>query len=286
MSSDMRGDMREDMREDMRGDRSGTVGNAGDARGQWQIAFGQTRHRRLRPVQRKFAYRSFFVRLPMHLLSGQRRGNWLIGLNRPALLSVHDRDHGDGGADCRWLHDALAQAGIAAPASIWLQTFPRILGYVFNPVSFWFCHREDGALIAVMAEVNNTFGQRHCYLLSQRDSAPIKAGSLLQAQKCFHVSPFCALEGDYRFRFMHSRGQVCATVDYHDDDGALLLTSLSGTLEPLNRSAALKALTRYPLFTLSVMARIHWQAVKLWLARVPFHRLPEAPRRFVTRGIR
>jgi uncharacterized protein len=220
----------------------------------------------------------------MHRYSGQRQGNWLFGLNRPALLSLYEQDHGYGQAASDWIKLLLADAGIAAPTQIWLHAFPRVFGYVFKPVSFWYCHRADGALSAIVAEVNNTFGERHCYLLAHSDGEPIKAGSLLCASKAFHVSPFCAVTGSYRFRFMHTKQQVCARVDFHDELGALLLTSLSGKLRDMSNQLALRALVSYPLFTLAVIARIHWQAARLWLVHVPFHRKPTAPQQFVTRG--
>ena len=251
---------------------------------QCQIAFGQTRHSRTRPVQRQFGYRCFFLRVPVHLLAGQRHGNWLFGLNRAALLSWHERDHGDGHSARTWIDRLLAEAGIAAPTQVWLHAFPRIFGYVFKPVSFWFCHRQDGALMAIVAEVNNTFGERHCYLLAHGNGEPIKAGAELSSEKAFHVSPFCAVQGSYRFRFMHAKQQVCMRVDHYDDIGPLLLTSLSGTLQTLNNRTTLHALLSYPLFTVAVIVRIHWQAVLLWLARVPLYRKPAAPEQFVTRG--
>jgi DUF1365 family protein len=155
-----------------------------------------------------------------------------------------------------------------------------VLGYAFKPVSFWFCHRADGALVAVIAEVNNTFGERHCYLLAGHDLA---YGRELEARKVFHVSPFCRVEGRYRFRFMRNAVRLVARIDHDDDAGALLQTSVSGTLEPITPAIMRQAFWRQPLLTLAVIARIHWQAVKLWAKRVPFVGKPTPPERFVTR---
>jgi DUF1365 family protein len=156
-------------------------------------------------------------------------------------------------------------------------------------VSFWFCHRADGSLRAVVCEVNNTFGERHCYLL---DSGGTMAwGQVLDARKVFHVSPFCAVEGSYRFRFMRatqtlgdtSIERIVARIDYHDDHGPLLLTSVSGVLHPLSDATAARALLRHPVMTLGVIARIHWQALKLFVKRVPFFSKPVPPTRIVSR---
>src|SRR6476661_5529786 len=165
-----------------------------------QLCFGQVRHTRLRPARNAFAYGVFFLRLPLRSLGAAPFGGRLFSRNRFNLLSFHDADHGDGcQAPLDWIDGLLKREGIAdADGEIWLQTFPRVLGYVFNPVSFWFCHTKDGALRAVLCEVNNTFGERHCYLLDGGGTMPY--GVELTARKTFHVSPFCAIAGGYRFR--------------------------------------------------------------------------------------
>ena len=158
-----------------------------------------------------------------------------------------------------------------------------MLGYTFKPVSFWYCHRQDNSLAAIVAEVHNTFGERHCYLLPEP-----QWGQTLQADKVFHVSPFCEVTGQYQFRFMrtHAKGQerVVARVDHDDTLGPLVQTSLSGALTPANPFENWRTFCRYPLFTVAVMVRIHWHALLLWLKRVPFFSKPQAPRQFVSRG--
>jgi hypothetical protein len=251
-----------------------------------QVAFGEIRHTRLRPVRHAFSYPGFFLRLRIDTLADRGIAPW-FGIDRRALLTFRSEDHGDGRTPLlEWIRAVLAQSGVQADGAVWLHCFPRVLGYAFKPVSFWFCHRHDGALMAIVAEVNNTFGERHCYLLSEADASPLKQGRTLQARKVFHVSPFCSVEGSYRFRFFNLPDRAIARVDYLDADGPLLLTSMSGRLEPLGPRAARRALFGHPLFTAGVIARIHWQAVRLWWARVPFHRKPAPPEALVTRGHR
>lgn len=247
----------------------------------WRLAFGEVRHRRLRPVEHAFRYASFFLRVPAHRLDGRPAGNLLFGLNRRALLSFRERDHGAGGAALPWIRGLLAQAGIAADGEIWLHAFPRVLGYAFKPVSFWFCHDRAGNRLAIVAEVNNTFGERHCYLLEDP-----RYGQELRTAKVFHVSPFCRVEGDYAFRFLRAvrdgveRSVAC--VDLHDGKGLLLQTSVSGVLQPYTAATARQALLGQPLMTLALIVRIHWQALRLWAKRVPFYAKPAPPADFVS----
>jgi DUF1365 family protein len=255
------------------------------------ISFGQVRHHRLRPADNRFSYGVFTLMLPLRALGSEPLGNRVCSRNRFNLMSFHDRDHGDGKTPLLpWIDSLLQEEGIHdANGEIWLQCFPRILGYVFNPVSFWFCHRADGALRAILCEVNNTFGERHCYLLDS--GADMPWGQALTTKKVFHVSPFCAVEGDYHFRFMRSAQnlgslqteRLVARIDYHDARGPLLLTSISGALQTLTTQSALLALVRHPLMTFSVVARIHWQAIRLLIRRVPFFKKPQPPARSLSR---
>jgi DUF1365 family protein len=264
------------------------IGTEADA----ELLTGTVMHRRLRPVENRFSYGVFFLRLRLSAL--ERTGNALFSLNRFNLASFHYRDHGarDGTHPLTWIRALLAREGLAcADGEVWLQCFPRVLGYVFNPVSFWYCHDRGGALRAILAEVNNTFGETHAYLLAQPDGAPIADGDEMQARKVFHVSPFFPVAGGYRFRFGMREGLRTARIDYYSDPGAeageaaqpLLLTAVSGRAQPLRAPALLRACLTHPMMTVGVVARIHWQALRLWLRRVPFFSKPRPPLERVTR---
>lgn len=253
-----------------------------------QLAFGEVRHTRHRPRPNAFRYPAYFLRLPMRRLDAALVGQRLLSHNRFNLLSFHDVDHGDGSRDLSpvsWIVGLLAGEGIDdADGEIWLHTFPRVLGYAFKPVSFWFCQRADGGLRAIVCEINNTFGERHCYLLAHRDGRAIARGEELAAAKIFHVSPFCAITGSYRFRFLDADARSVARIDFHDLDPAeavgshpLISTSLSGRLRPISNGSLLAAFLRFPLFSFGVVARIHWQAARLWWMRSPFFSKPAPP---------
>ena len=285
------------------------------------IGFGQVRHTRLRPKRNAFAYRTYFLMLPLRSMAALRSverpsggprkgpsessaanavGSTALAVNRPAALSFYDCDHGDGrapGADgangpggaLGWIDELLQREGIQdATGEVWLHCYPRVLGYTFKPVSFWYCHAADGLLRAIVVEVNNTFGERHCYLLDRP-----RFGQELRADKVFHVSPFCPVEGGYRFRFMLSLdpahaphgARTVARIDFDDACGPLIQTSVSGSLMPATRQAIRTALWRYPAMTFGVIARIHWQAVRLWLKRTRFFSKPVPPDAFVTRQL-
>jgi uncharacterized protein len=242
------------------------------------IGFGQVRHKRVKPVEHAFTYPTYFLMLPMRSLT--KEPSTAIKRNHWATLSFYDKDHGDGREDSlSWLDELLLSEGIDdAKGEVWLHCYPRVFGYTFKPVSFWYCHRADTSLRTIVVEVNNTFGERHCYLLDK----PV-LGTEQTASKVFHVSPFNHIEGNYRFRFITTDRNTLARVDYDDATGPLLETSVNGELTAITPQSIRKALWRYPMMTFGVIARIHWQAFKLWRKRVTYVTKPTPPNDFVTR---
>ena len=249
-----------------------------------QIAFGRVMHHRIRPVHHGFSYPVFFLRVP--LSQWQRAAGRFLSLDRWNLLSLHRRDFGPrDGTDLEpWIRRLLADHGVTgADGEVVLQAFPRVLGYVFNPIALWHCFDRAGALRGVLCEVSNTFGERHNYLVAHDDARPIHGGEWLRAAKAFHVSPFCAVEGHYRFRFPGDGRYPVARIDYHDAAGLLLVTAVNARAHPLTDRRVLQAFFGYPWMTVGVVARIHWQALRLWLRRVPWFSKPEPPMKETTR---
>ena len=252
-----------------------------------QIVTGQVMHRRTRPVVNAFVYPVFYVRLPLRRLDACRRA--LFSVDSANVLSLYSADHGarDGSPLLPWIESLLRANGLPADGEIVLQTFPRVFGMVFNPVSFWFCHDRAGALVAVLAEVNNTFGGSHNYLLHNGDASPLRDGQELRAGKRLHVSPFNTVVGGYRFRFRSGTEKTAAYIDYYDAADAaepgtapgagdataepLLRTAISGSAQGWSTRALFAAVARMPWLCAAIVVRIHWQALRLWWRGVHFH---------------
>ena len=158
---------------------------------------------------------------------------------------------------------------------------PKLLGHVFNPVSFWLCQKA-GALIAVIAEVTNTFGERHSYLVHHADQRPIAPSDHLQSQKVFYVSPFQPVEGAYEFRFDIQSGRIGIWIDYTRPGGGMIAT-LTGRRTAMTNGSILRALLRRPFGSRRVLGLIHWQALKLWWKGARYQVRPTPPNDEVSR---
>jgi len=240
---------------------------------------GETYHGRRGAVENAFRYRVDYLLLDPEAAAG--RGPALFSRNRGNLMALHDIDHGGergAGRGAVWVREVLARQGLDSVTwgQVLLMAQPRVLGHVFNPVAFWLCHDAAGALRVVVAEVNNTFGQRHSYLCHHDDLSAIAATDRLSARKVFHVSPFQPVAGEYTFRFDIRPDRVGVWIDYDAPDGGLLAT-LTGHRAPLNSRAILGMALRRPFGSRRVLALIHWQALKLWWKRAPFRPVPATP---------
>jgi DUF1365 family protein len=252
------------------------------------LCAGEVLHRRLAPIGHAFRYPAYFLRLPLSWFESDSPPGrpWLLGLDRFNLFSVMRRDHGarDGSPLAPWIRSLLHENGLqAADGEVVLYTLPRVLGYAFNPVTFWMCHDRQGRLRAVLCEVSNTFGEHHNYLVSNPGGAPIGTGLCLRARKVFHVSPFFPVDGEYRFRFHEAEGRCLFRIDYHRGGLLHLSTALSGRTEAATDMRLSCAFLRLPWLMAGVIARIHLQALQLWWKGAVFHRKPLPPAETTTR---
>lgn len=244
---------------------------------------GSTAHARTRPRQHAFRYRVYYLCFALSQKPQLRNG--LLSINRFNLFSFYDADHGrDGLAMEDWIAQIKQAHGLtAADGEVVLMTLPRVLGYVFNPVSFWFLLDRDGALRALLAEVNNTFGDRHSYLLYHDDQRIIAPTDRLASRKVFHVSPFLNVDGRYEFRVDYGAEKIDIAINHFDADGLLLATSLTGTRGKLDARHMAGCFLHYPLMTLNIIALIHYHAVRLMLKGIRYRRRPVPPLEEVTR---
>ena len=244
---------------------------------------GQTYHGRRGAVRNAFRYTVDYVMLDAE---AEVTGPSLFSRNKGNLTSLHDSDHGGAPAKGKgppWVREVLRSHQLPQPERIMLLAQPRVLGHVFNPVSFWLGYDAAGDLTSVIAEVSNTFGDRHSYLCHTDGSGPIGPDDTLLAKKIFHVSPFQSVEGGYEFKFDIRDHRIGIRIDYKRKDGGLIAT-LAGPRAPLTNRKILRAVWRRPFGSRRVLTLIHWQALKLWVKRATFRARPKPPGQEVSRG--
>ncbi len=236
---------------------------------------GVTFHGRRGGIENAFRYSVDYVLLDAE---AEACGPSFFKRNAGGLASLQDRDHGGApgkGRGSVWVREVLQTHSIEAIDKIELLAQPRLLGHVFNPVSFWLCWRAS-ELMAVVAEVTNTFGERHCYLVRHTEGKAIGREDRLIAQKIFYVSPFQPVEGAYEFRFDIREDRIGIWIDYTQGNGGLIAT-LTGERRPLTNVSIVAALLRRPLGSRRVLGLIHWQALKLWWKGARYRVRPSPP---------
>jgi uncharacterized protein len=231
------------------------------------IYTGHVMHRRNGNIRHRFVYRVFACCFDLDELPVLSRRTTVFSYNRWNLLSFNDRDHGpcDGSVLRPWVESQLVAAGIMQrPERIRLVCFPRLLGYVFNPLSVWFCDDETGSPFAILYEVRNTFGGRYCYVLPVAGETSVRP-IVQRCRKRLYVSPFFPIAGEYRFRIRSPDDRLSLAIHYRSEKGGELLATQSGRRGPFTNVALIKAIATHPLMTLKVIAAIHWQALRLFL---------------------
>lgn len=232
------------------------------------LYLGEVMHVRLKPFGHRFTYRVMSLLIDLDRLDEARRMSWLFGVNGPGLFSFHERDHGPrDGSPLRTFVATIASAqGIdLAGGKVTLLCYPRLLGYVFNPLSVYFCYDRTEALRLIIYEVRNTFGEIHHYVcpVAARDSA---SGYIRQSHdKQLYVSPFIEMDARYHFRIAPPSETVKLRILETDAEGPLLTATFKGYRQPLATLRLIAAALSFPLMTLKIIAAIHWEALKLWI---------------------
>jgi len=243
---------------------------------------GTVMHARRSPATNVFCYRVCFYLLDVDELASLERRLRLFGYNRHALIGLRDRDYlpGRRGSVAERVRSFVVDQGRTPPdGPVLLCTNLRVLGYVFNPVSFYYLLDRDGTTRMIIAEVSNTFGDRHAYLLDAETAQHHDRLHVYSTEKHLHVSPFNAMDQRYRLLFSDPGPRLYARIDIHDDQGRPFHATLVGQRHPLTDATLTRAFLRYPLITIRIIALIHYQALRLALKRVPFHRRPAATSR-------
>ena len=249
------------------------------------LYFGRVMHKRLRPFHHRLDYRVFALYVDLDELPALSRRLRIFSHNRWNLFSFMDRDHGaeDGTALRPWLDRALAEAGIDLEGgAVRLLCYPRVLGYVFNPLTIWFCHHRSGRLAALLYEVRHTFGEKHGYLIPVNPARKAGKPILQSCDKAFYVSPFIPMEATYHFRLAEPDDRLAVLIRQWTADGELLIASQSGHRKPFDDATLLRAFVAFPLMTLKVIGAIHWHAFKLWRKGGQLVPRPAAPKHAVT----
>jgi uncharacterized protein len=241
---------------------------------------GEVMHARLKPFVHRFTYKVFSLLIDLDRLAEAGRKSPLFAVNRRGLVSFYEADHAEiEGESLRTMADRLlAQAGLRAPAArILLLAYPRMLGYVFNPLSVFFAYDADGQLLAAIYRVRNTFGEHHSYVARVEEGQLSEAGLRQERTKIFHVSPFIPLGARYHFRILPPGKAVRLRIHETEAGEPLLAATFVGEKKSFTTASLLAALARTPLMTWKVVYAIHWQALKIWLKGATFHTSPPPP---------
>jgi DUF1365 family protein len=242
---------------------------------------GEVMHHRLKPFGHRFSYGVYSLLVDLDRLDELGRLNPLLSVNRPNLASFHESDHveREGEAARAFADRLLRDAGLEQRAArILLLAYPRIFGYVFNPISVYFAYDAAGALIALIYAVRNTFGERHSYVAAVEPGELTEAGLKQTRTKIFHVSPFIGMGARYHFRVLPPGKIVRLRIHETERNEPLLAATFTGEARSLQSFALAACLLKFPLLTWKIVAGIHWEALGLWLKGARFHKSPPPPK--------
>jgi DUF1365 family protein len=246
---------------------------------------GEIMHRRFSPRKNSFKYKSVYISFPISQIDKLKKTLFSIG--KFNLFSLAPKNFGDGKSSnlTDWITHLLLENNINDIQDIVLVTHPKVLGYAFNPVSFWLCFDEKKQLLCVLSEVTNTCGQKHNYLCFKNNSQPIHSTDWLQAQKAFYVSPFLQIEGEYKFRFEYNDKGVNFFINYFVEDKLMLSTYLRCQFQEFTNTNLLVSFFKIPFFTLKTTLLIHYQALKLYSKSIKYTKCPPPLKNKLTIGI-
>ena len=257
-----------------------TAANGPAPRDAGTLYIGSVMHQRLRPFGHRFSYSVFSLLVDVDRLPELAALSSLLSVNRPGIVAFNEKDHveREGETLRQYADRLLGEAGLERPARrVLLLAYPRILGYVFNPISVYFVYDDRDELAALIYAVRNTFGERHSYVAPVLEGECDPAGIRQTRAKKLHVSPFMEMDARYHFRILPP-GKV-VRLRIHEEAGGqpCLAATFTGRAERLGNASLAGCLFRFPLMTLKVMCAIHWQALRLWLKGATFHKSPPPP---------
>jgi len=249
-----------------------------------QLYVSDVMHRRMSPVRYRFSYRVFGLLSNLDQLNKLGNLSKFISYNRFNLFSFYDVDHGpeDGSALKPWIQNHLSENNITTEnLTVYLHSMPRVLGYTFNPISYWFCYTKENQLLAILVEVNNTFGDKHSYLLDAKN-LPEYASVRAKKKKNLHVSPLIDMDAEYYFKISQPKNTFTAAIKETQKQKLFLVAAQHGLKKEITSALLLKVFFSLPLMTLKVITMIHWQALKIYLRGGNFYKRPAPPREEVS----
>ena len=232
-----------------------------------KIYTGKVIHKRFKPKEHYFKYNVFSLLIDLNELEEINKYIKFFSYNKFNIISFYDKDHGDrdGSSIKLWVKKNLRNIGIMTEdISIKLLCYPRIFGYVFNPLSTYFIYNNNSELISIFYEVKNTFGEQHTYIFKAQDEKTVQN----KCKKKFYVSPFIEMDCEYHFKTLNPREQLSVVINQNDKDGKLLFASQDGISKDFNNKNLILSYLTHPLMTFKIIGAIHYEAFKLWAKRI------------------